>query len=139
MIRILSKTAALLNKSALSGKGGFWDRMAVGVSGLCLVHCISTLALVAFLSSVGGILLNPLIHEIGMGIAILLAIFALGRGVLDHGYLLPATVGVAGLVIMVSAMVLGHNSGNILVELVFTMLGVSILGLGHYLNYRASH
>lgn len=139
VIDILLKTALPWNKSVLSGKDGLWDRMAVGVSGLCLLHCFATIVIVAFLSTAAGVFLNPVIHEIGIGIAIVLGIFAFGRGIVDHGLLVPAAIGTVGIAIMITAIIVGHSAGYVLAELVFTMLGVGVLAYGHYLNYRASH
>lgn len=134
----MSAAVKLWNKRTLLAKKGLWDRAAVLVSGLCLVHCIATVLLVALLSSAGGMLLNPLIHEIGLGIAIALGLFALGKGVLDHGYIMPAAIGGLGLGIMMGAVAIGHSGGHGGAEIFFTVLGVGILALGHDLNYRAS-
>ena len=109
------------------------------VSGLCLVHCVSTIAIVAILSSAGGLLLDPLIHEIGLGIAIALGMFTLGRGVLDHGYIMPVAFGSLGLGMMIGAITVGHEQGHAGAEVLFTMLGVGLLALAHDLNYRATH
>lgn len=46
---------------------GLTDRLAVGLSGLCLVHCLASTMLLAVLSAAGGALLDPSIHEIGLG------------------------------------------------------------------------
>ncbi len=132
-------TPTLWGKDGLTAKDGLWDRIAVAVSGLCLVHCISTMVFVALLSSAGGAFLNPLIHEIGIGIAIALGMFTLGRGVLDHGYVMPAALGGLGLGMMMGALSLGHSVGHDGAEVLFTMLGVAVLALGHDLNYRATH
>ena len=132
-------TAKLWDKDGLLVRDGLWDRMAVLVSGLCLVHCVSTIAIVAVLSSAGGQLLDPLIHEIGLGIAIALGLFTLGRGVLDHGYMMPAAIGGLGLGMMMGAITLGHEGGHNGAEVLYTMLGVGVLALGHDLNYRATH
>tara|TARA_R110000787_G_scaffold3020_3_gene11748 strand:- start:174139 stop:174546 length:408 start_codon:yes stop_codon:yes gene_type:complete len=131
--------AKLWNKNGLLIKDGLWDRLAVLVSGLCLVHCVSTIAIVAILSSAGGMLLDPLVHEIGLGIAIALGLFTLGRGVLDHGYMMPAAIGGLGLGMMIGAISLGHESGHSGAEVIYTMLGVGVLALAHDLNYRATH
>ncbi len=132
-------TPTLWGKDGLTARDGLWDRMAVTISGLCLVHCISTMVFVALLSTAGGVLLNPMIHEVGIGIAIALGIFALGRGVLDHGYIMPAALGGLGLGIMMGALTLGHAVGHNGTEFLYTMLGVGVLALGHDLNYRATH
>ena len=69
------------------------DRIAMGLSGLCVVHCIGTALLVGLLASAGGILGSPVIHEVGLTIAMMIGAFALGRGVREHGLMLPAAVG----------------------------------------------
>jgi len=120
-------------------RDGLWDRMAVLLSGLCLVHCVSTIAFVAILSSAGGLLLDPLIHEIGLSIAIALGLFTLGRGVMDHGYIMPVAVGSLGLGMMMGAITIGHEGGHDSQEILYTMLGVGLLALAHDLNYRATH
>jgi NO-binding membrane sensor protein with MHYT domain len=138
-IRVVFTAANLWNSNNLTGKDGLWDRIAVLISGLCLVHCISTMVFVALLSSVGGMFLNPLIHEIGIGIAIALGMFTLGRGVIDHGYIMPAAIGGLGLGMMMGAITLGHDGNHGGAEVLYTMLGVGVLALGHDLNYRATH
>jgi len=132
-------TAKFWDEDGLLVRDGLWDRMAVFVSGLCLVHCVSTIAFVAILSSAGGLLLDPLIHEVGLGIAITLGLFTLGRGVLDHGYIMPVAVGSLGLGMMMGAITLGHDGGHGGPEILYTMLGVGFLALAHDLNYRATH
>jgi hypothetical protein len=109
------------------------DRVAIGLSGLCLVHCLASAILVAMLASAGGMLLNPHIHEVGLVFAIGLGMIALGRGVLEHGFMMPAAVGGLGLGVMAGALSLPHD-GN---EVVYTIIGVAILALGHDLNRRA--
>jgi hypothetical protein len=132
-------TAKFWDKNGAMVRDGLWDRIAVLVSGLCLAHCVATIAFVALLSSAGGMFLNPLIHEIGLGIAIALGFFALGRGVLDHGYIMPVAIGSLGLGMMMGAITIGHENGHDSLEVLYTMLGVGFLALAHDLNYRATH
>ncbi|MEP7006979.1 MAG: MerC domain-containing protein [Sphingomonas bacterium] len=113
-----------------------FDRFAIGLSGLCVVHCVASSILFALAASAGGLLLNPLFHEVGLTIAIGLGIVALGRGVLVHGYMMPMVVGSFGLGIMAGAMSLPHEGGS---ETLWTLLGVAILALGHDLNRRATN
>ena len=112
---------------------GRLDRIAMGLSGLCLVHCVATAILLGVLASAGSILGKPIIHEVGLSLAMIIGAVALGRGVRDHGFLLPSAVGVIGLGTMAYAMTL-HESGF---EPAFTIIGVAILALGHRLNLLA--
>lgn len=107
--------------------------MAIGLSGLCLAHCVATAVLLAVLGSVGGALLHPLFHEIGLVLAMIFGALALGRGVLEHGYALPAWVGSLGLGIMLGALTVPHGA----MEMTWTLIGVAIVALGHDLNRRA--
>ena len=116
-----------------TARGGTFDRLAIGLSGLCLVHCLASAVLVAMLASVGGLLVDPIVHEIGLVLAIGLGIVALGRGVVEHGYMMPSAVGGLGLGLMAGALTLPHSG----LEVVYTLVGVAILALGHDLNRRA--
>jgi hypothetical protein len=117
-----------------TAEGRSWlDQAAIGLSGLCLVHCIGSAIIVALLASAGGILLHPVIHEIGLAFAIALAALGLGRGFLAHGFVLPASIGVAGLGTMAAALMVPHGRS----EVVFTIIGVALVAIGHHLNRRA--
>ncbi|RYY23070.1 MAG: MerC domain-containing protein [Sphingomonadales bacterium] len=111
-----------------------FDRIAIGLSGLCLVHCVTTTVLLTVISSAGG-LLSPVIHEVGLTLAIGFAIFGLGRGIFMHGYMMPAVVGAFGIGIMTGALSLPHGD----FEIFWTLVGVSIVALGHDLNRRATY
>jgi len=112
-----------------------FDRLAIGLSGLCLVHCVATTVLLAMLASAGGLLGAPWIHEVGLSLAMLMGAYALGRGILEHGFMMPSAVGGLGLGVMAGALSLGHGGS----EATYTMLGVAILALGHDLNRRAAN
>lgn len=114
---------ALLNMSRL-------DRLAMGLSGLCLVHCLASAVLLGLLSAASGFLGAPILHEIGLVLAMAFGVVALGRGIIDHGYMLPSAIGGLGLGVMAGALTLPHD-GN---EALITIVGVLILALGHRLN-----
>ena len=112
---------------------GRLDRFGILLSGLCAVHCVTTIAVMALLASVGGTLLHPAIHEIGLLLAVLLGTFALGAGFLRHGHKLPTLIGGVGLATMALALTLPHG----VPEAMATLTGVALLALGHHLNRRA--
>ncbi|MCD2324130.1 MerC domain-containing protein [Sphingomonas sp. IC-56] len=111
-----------------------FDRIAMGLSGLCLVHCVATTVLLTVLSSAGA-LLHPAIHEIGLMLAIGMGVLTLGRGIVSHGYFMPAVVGAFGLGIMAGALAIPHGG----FETFWTLMGVSLVALGHDLNRRATY
>jgi hypothetical protein len=112
---------------------GTIDRMAICLSGLCLVHCIASAVFVAFLAAGGSFLLDPIFHEVGMSIALVLGVVGFGRGIIRHGFMLPASVGGLGLGVMAGSLVIGHENGGTF----YSILGVLIVALGHDLNRRA--
>jgi hypothetical protein len=114
-------------------RNGLMDRMAIGLSGLCLVHCLASAIFVAMLASAGGLLLHPAIHEVGLMFAIGLGIVALGRGILAHGFMMPSAIGGLGLGVMAGSLALPEGGAGT----VYTIIGVMILALGHDLNRRA--
>lgn len=111
------------------------DRLAIGLSGLCVAHCVASAVFLTLVASAGSFMLHPAFHEIGLIVAMGLAALALGRGVLVHGYALPAWVGSLGLGVMAGALSLPHDGGG--GEVIFSILGVLIVALGHDLNRRA--
>ena len=110
------------------------DRLAIGLSGLCMVHCLATSVLLALVASAGGMLGAPWIHEVGLVLAMVMGAVALGRGILEHGYMMPSSIGALGLGVMAGALTLPHDGG----EALFTVVGVGILALGHRLNNIAA-
>ena len=113
---------------------GRLDRMAMGLSGLCVVHCLATAVLLGLLSAAGGILGAHWVHEVGLTLAMLLGSVALGRGILEHGFMMPSAIGGLGLGVMAGALTLPHDG----TEAAYTVAGVLILALGHRLNVMAN-
>ena len=110
------------------------DRIAMGISGLCLVHCLATTVLLALLSAAGGFLGAPIVHEVGLTFAMVMGGISLGRGIVEHGYGMPSAVGGLGLGVMAGALTLPHDGS----EALYTVIGVAILALGHRLNAIAA-
>ncbi len=110
------------------------DRYAIGLSGLCIVHCLATSVLLALVASAGGMLGAGWIHETGLTLAMVMGALALGRGIWEHGYMMPSSVGGLGLGVMAGALTLPHDGS----EALFTVVGVAILALGHRLNHIAA-
>ena len=115
-------------------RSGAIDRLAIGLSGLCLVHCIASAVLLTVLASAGGLLLHPIFHEAGLVAALLVGTVGLGMGIRQHGFMMPSAIGSLGLGMMAGALTLGHGGG----EMIYSMLGVLVLALGHDLNRRAA-
>lgn len=117
----------------LTSARDLFDRLAIGLSALCFVHCAASVLLVAVVATAGGALLHPAIHEVGLGLAIVLAIVGLGRGYLQHRKPVPMMLGTFGISMMAAALSVPHG----LIEAGFTMVGVAAVAVAHFLNRRA--
>lgn len=110
------------------------DRVGVLLSGLCALHCLAGLFLVAGLGLGGELLLAPAIHRVGLVLAILVGSVTLAMGVARHGDPVPLQVGAAGIGLMGLALFVGHGTP----EAVLTILGVGLLAWAHLRNLRRS-
>jgi hypothetical protein len=109
------------------------DRLAIFLSGLCLVHCLLGTLLVASMA-VAGDLLSHEVHIFGLFLALPLASMALWRGFMVHGRVVIVAVGVAGVGLLAASVFVAH-SGN--TEILLSMAGVIVLGAAHLFNMRA--
>lgn len=111
---------------------GRLDRLGVVISGLCALHCLAGLLLVAGLGLGGEVLLAPAIHRVGLALAIAVGSVTLVLGVVRHGDPVPLQVGAAGIGLMAFALFVGHGSA----EAVLTVMGVALLAWAHLRNLR---
>ena len=119
-------------KQAFISIRGRLDRVGVILSGLCALHCLAGLLLVAGLGLGGGILLAPEIHRVGLALAIAVGSITLVLGVVRHGDPVPLQVGAAGISFMAVALFVGHGTA----EGVLTIMGVALLAWAHVRNLR---
>jgi len=108
------------------------DKSAIGLSGLCLVHCLMGTLLLAALSAGGSGFFGHNIHQVGLAFAMPLAVLGLSRGIMRHGRWLVAAIGGLGIGFMAGALIVAHGSG----EVFFTVIGVVLVGIAHLLNIR---
>lgn len=113
---------------------GHIDRFGVLLSGLCAVHCVVGIVLVAGLGVGGGMLLHPSIHRYGLVVATVVAAVAIGLGAMRHRRAAPFVVAMTGLSFMGGGLAVEHG----LEEAVLTVIGVTLVSAGHLLNLRKS-
>lgn len=111
------------------------DRLGIALSGLCALHCLAGIALVSFfgLGSVAGeSLLAPVIHRVGLALAVAVAAVTLGIAALRHGQRGPLVIGALGIVLMLAGLFAPHGLG----EALLTIPGVMLVALAHIRNLR---
>ena len=122
-----------LAKKSLAGTQGWADGIGIGIAGLCLLHCLATSIFFVFVAAAGSFLFDPHIHEYGLVLAIIFGVLALGQGFWRHRLILPAAICAIGIGVLGGALLLPHGG----MELFWSMIGASLLVLGHVLNLRA--
>jgi hypothetical protein len=126
----------MLSASAPTKTTRLLDFAAIGLSGLCLVHCLGTSLLIGLIA--GGKLLDiwhsELIHVALLAIAAPLTLWTLVRSYRCHGDGLALLLGIAGLKLMAVALLFYEHA---MLETRLTVAGVVLLAIGHLLNIRA--
>ena len=109
------------------------DRVGITLSALCAVHCLATIVIVSTLGLGGELLGDPIIHEAGLALAMVVAAVAIGWGALRHRRAGPFVTAMTGLSFMGGALAVPHGYE----EAILTIIGVALVSLGHLLNLRA--
>ena len=109
------------------------DRIAITLSGLCLLHCMAGFVLLS-LFAVTGDWLDHRVHVVGLMLALPLAAVALWRGWRRHGRLPIGALGLAGLVVMMASLAVKHGQT---VEMLVSMAGVILLATAHWQHLKA--
>lgn len=110
-----------------------FDHFGIGLAGLCALHCLATVLVVSGLGLGGHVLLAPEIHRFGLVLALIVAAVAIGWGALKHRRAAPFVVAMMGLTFMGGALAVPHGND----EFVLTLIGVTLVSVGHLLNLRA--
>lgn len=108
------------------------DRAGVLISGLCAVHCVAGIALVGLLGVGGGVLLDPVIHRVGLALAIAIGAMTIGLNALRHGEVRLLALGGTGLALMTAGLFAQHGTH----EALLTIAGVSMVASAHIINIR---
>ncbi len=110
-----------------------FDRSAMALSGLCVIHCIAG-SLLLTAASFSTAFLGHTVHFVGLLIALPLAAVALWRGVTCHGQLSIALQGALGIGFMAASLAMREGGGF---EIFTSVVGVVLLGTAHWRNLRA--
>ena len=105
-------------------------------SAICLIHCLFAPSLIILsYSSLALTIESELIHKIILLLTVPISIFAISLGYKNHPNNSIIYSGIAGLTILISALLIGENIGEN-AELVLTMVGSLMVIYCHYRNYK---
>lgn len=113
------------------------DKVSMGLSMLCAVHCLALPLLLVLLPSLVGTQLASEAFHTWMLIAVIpTSIYALTMGCKKHKRFQFLFIGLSGLVLLSSAVFLGHDVVSEFGEKVLTLLGASLMVLAHWMNFK---
>jgi len=112
------------------------DKFAMSFSAICLIHCLFAPSLIILsYSSLALTIESELIHKIILLLTVPVSIFAISLGYKNHSNNSIIYTGIAGLTILISALLIGESIGEN-AELVLTMIGSITVIYCHYRNYK---
>jgi hypothetical protein len=136
MIRGLSIDGRCVAEEHLVRDGGTGvDKVAIGLSVLCLVHCLALPMAVLLAPALEAALLGSEshVHWILLGLALPTSCYALWHGYRHHGRRAVPVMGFTGLAIMLLGV--SHVTDRSL-EAPITVVGVLVLLVAHVINLR---
>ena len=118
----------------MSGFDRKLDRFAIGLSSLCLLHCLLPPVLLFLLPAVGAAYFIPEDFHLWILLAAIpTSLFALYAGHRNHGKMLPALAAFGGLCLLGYGAIFRVTEQ---LELILTVVGACILALAHARNAR---
>ncbi|MCC5869287.1 MAG: MerC domain-containing protein [Gammaproteobacteria bacterium] len=113
------------------------DRVAIFLSGLCLLHCLLlpvVIALFPLLSiGLGG---DEHFHELLLWFVLPVSTVGLALGWRHHRSVRALTLGVIAMAILAFAATWGHDNLPEFIEIALTVLGSLMLAVAHLQNFR---
>jgi len=112
------------------------DKMAIGLSFACLVHCLLLPVAIALIPAAGGLAgLPEELHLMLFLVAVPISASAIVAGYRRHGAFLPGAIAAIGLALIGTGAIAGLA---VLVETSITVLGSVLLVAAHLGNWRSN-
>ncbi|MBE3674612.1 MerC domain-containing protein [Pseudoalteromonas distincta] len=109
------------------------DRMAIGLSVMCTVHCFATPVILALLPSFAVLQIDSEQFHLWIFAAVLpTSLLALSLGCKKHKLMRYIACGVIGLAFMICSVLLGHE----IAEKALTLIGSAFIAVAHWFNYQ---
>lgn len=109
------------------------DKLAIGLSLMCTVHCFATPVILALLPSFAVLQINAeQFHLWVLAVVLPTSLLALSLGCKKHKRTRYMACGVVGLAFLIIAVLLGQEEA----EKVLTLIGSAFIALAHWFNYQ---
>ncbi len=119
------------------GTSRYFDRIAVALSAICIVHCLAVPIILAILP-IAAVTFGPdaHFHWLMLWVVVPTSAIGLSLGYRVHRHIEYSALGVLGLVVLAAAAVWGHASWTVLAETGVSVAGSIVLATAHLGNYR---
>jgi len=115
----------------------YTNNLAIGLSAFCVIHCLASPLLIILLPSLAVLQLDNEAFHIWLLMGVIpSSAFSLLMGCKQHQFYRVLVIGILGLLVLVSAVLVEDFRHGELLEKVLTVIGACIVALGHYLNFR---
>ena len=113
------------------------DKAAVGLSALCVLHCLALPVALTLLPPVAALgLQEEWVHKLLLVSVIPISLYALTLGCRQHRSFWVASAGLLGVLFLVAAATVGHRFFGEAGETSFTLVGAILVAVSHVLNFR---
>jgi len=115
----------------------YFDRIAIALSAVCVVHCLGVTLLMALLP-IAAIALgdNGHFHELMLWLVVPSSAIGFYLGYREHARPGIGISGLVGLIILATAAVWGHGQWSGWVEVSVSVLGSLVLVAAHWINFQ---
>ena len=120
-----------------SGPSEVLDKVAVALSGLCLLHCLALPFVIAVLPFLGQ-WRDDHFHLQMLIVVIPVSVIALGLGFRRHRHRGVVAAGIAALIVIIIGGTIAHDNYGLIVDRTLTIVGSFGLAITHYRNFRLS-
>lgn len=113
------------------------DKVAIGLSFLCAIHCLVLPLIIVLLPSIAALQLQNEAFHTWMLIAVIpTSIYALIMGCKQHKRFRLLILGIVAISILVIAALTEETLPNEILAKALTLIGAMMLAYGHFQNYR---
>ena len=113
------------------------DNLAIGLSLMCVIHCLAITSLLALLPSMVALPLENEAFHLWMVVAVIpSSAYALTLGCKQHKRYQLVILGSIGLTLLVLALALGEERIGEFGEKILTVFGAGFVASGHWFNFR---
>lgn len=115
----------------------FLDKTAIGLSAICVVHCLALPLALVLLPSIAALPVGEeSFHKVLIYLVLPTSLIALTFGCKKHEQWRVLGFGFSGLIVLLFTAFFGHDLLGHDLEKLVTVFGASLVATGHVLNFR---